>query len=65
MTYNEQTAQRVRDLMTDQPGFVEKKMFGGVGFFLHGNMACGVNKDHLIVRVGKDNYGNDKFAVNK
>ena len=29
----------------------EKKMFGGVGFLLHGNMACGVHKDGLIVRV--------------
>lgn len=33
-------------------------MFGGVGFLLHGNMACGVNKDDLIVRVGADNYSN-------
>jgi TfoX/Sxy family transcriptional regulator of competence genes len=31
--------------------FVEKKMFGGVGFLLNGNMACGVNKDNLILRV--------------
>ena len=26
-------------------------MFGGVGFLLNGNLACGVNKDDLIVRV--------------
>jgi len=56
MAYNKQTAERVRNLMADQPGFVEKKMFGGVGFLLHGNMACGVNKEHLVVRVGPDNY---------
>jgi hypothetical protein len=58
MAYNEQTAERVRKLMADQPSFGEKKMFGGVGFFLHGNMACGVNKDDLIIRVGPDNYSN-------
>jgi TfoX/Sxy family transcriptional regulator of competence genes len=38
------------------PGFVEKKMFGGVGFLLWGNMACGVNGDDFIVRVGKEGY---------
>ena len=31
-------------------------MFGGVGYMLHGNMACGILDDALIVRVGKENY---------
>ena len=31
-------------------------MFGGIGFMLGGNMACGVNKESLIVRVGSENY---------
>ena len=31
-------------------------MFGGIGFLLNGNMACGVNKDDLIVRVGPEAY---------
>jgi TfoX/Sxy family transcriptional regulator of competence genes len=31
-------------------------MFGGVGFLLHGNMACGVLNSDLIVRVGSENY---------
>jgi TfoX/Sxy family transcriptional regulator of competence genes len=31
-------------------------MFGGIGFMVHGNMACGVIKDDLIVRVGLDQY---------
>ena len=56
MAYNEQAAHRVRDIISNQPGFVEKKMFGGVGFLLYGNMACGINKDDLIIRVGADNY---------
>ena len=56
MAYNEQPAHRVRDIITKQPGFVEKKMFGGVGFLLYGNMACGINKDDLIIRIGADNY---------
>ena len=56
MAYEEGVAQRVRELMEEIPGFSERKMFGGVGFMLHGNMACGVNKDDLIIRVGPDGY---------
>ena len=50
MAYSTKLAERVRSQMDGIP-FVEKKMFGGVGFLLNGNMACGVNKDDLIVRV--------------
>ena len=56
MAYDEGLAQRIGDMLGEQPGFVEKKMFGGVGFLLHGNMACGVHKDALIVRVGPERY---------
>jgi hypothetical protein len=56
MAYDEGLAYRVRDIMSEEPGLVEKKMFGGVGFMLNGNMACGVNKEDLIVRVGPDRY---------
>lgn len=33
-------------------------MFGGIGYLINGNMACGVNKDDLIVRVRPEGYGN-------
>ena len=56
MAYDEGLAQRVREEMLELPGFVEKKMFGGVGFMLQGNMACGVNGEDLIVRVGPERY---------
>ncbi len=56
MAYDEGLAQRIGDMLGEQPGLVEKKMFGGVGFMLHGNMACGVHKDSLIVRVGPERY---------
>jgi hypothetical protein len=29
-------------------------MFGCIGFFLNGNLACGVHEKELIVRVGAD-----------
>jgi TfoX/Sxy family transcriptional regulator of competence genes len=56
MAYNEALAVRLRQLLDGQPELVEKKMFGGIGFMLRGNMACGLNKDDLIVRVGPENY---------
>ena len=56
MAYDEGLAQRIRELLPVEESLVEKKMFGGVGFMLHGNMACGVNKEDLIVRVGPDGY---------
>ena len=56
MAYDEGVAQRVRELISDQPGYEEKKMFGGIGFLIHGNMACGVIRDDLIIRVGGEKY---------
>lgn len=56
MPYNEETADRVRPLMHRRKGFSERKMFGGVGFLLHGHMCCGVWKEFLILRIGAANY---------
>jgi len=56
MAYDEGLAQRVREEVEELPGFDEKKMFGGLCFLLHGNMACGILKDDIIVRVGAENY---------
>jgi TfoX/Sxy family transcriptional regulator of competence genes len=56
MAYDEGLAQRVREVLGDQPGLVEKRMFGGVGFMVQGNIACGVHRDELIVRVGPEGY---------
>jgi TfoX/Sxy family transcriptional regulator of competence genes len=56
MAYDELLAVRIRAALSDQPGLVEKKMFGGVCFLLNGNMACGVIKDDLIVRVGLEGH---------
>ena len=35
-------------------GITEKKMFGGVGFLLSGNLLVGVWKNSLIVRLGPE-----------
>ena len=55
MAYNELLAKRTRAIMSRRKGLSEKKMFGGVGFLLNGNMCCGVWKQFLILRLG-DGY---------
>ena len=51
MAYDEALAQRIRAALPNVPGLAEKKMFGGIGFLVHGNMACGVSKEGLMVRI--------------
>ena len=55
MAFDESLAARIRDTLARMRGVEEKKMFGGVGFLLNGNMLVGVWKDSLIVRLGPDN----------
>ena len=58
MAYDEMLADRVRKVLDEieWPGLEAKKMFGGVGYLVKGNMACGVHKEYLIVRVGPARY---------
>ena len=59
VAYDLNLAQRIREHLTNLAslaGMDEKKMFGGVAFLIHGNMACGVHGDDMIVRLGAENY---------
>jgi hypothetical protein len=58
MAYDELLASRMRAELQRRgiSGLSEKKMFGGVGFLVHGNMACGVHGENMIVRVGPEAY---------
>jgi TfoX/Sxy family transcriptional regulator of competence genes len=58
MPFDESLAGRIRDALARKRGIEEKKMFGGVGFLLHGNMLVGVWRDALIVRLDPDEYAN-------
>lgn len=51
MAYDEKVAERVRKALAGRKGIAEKKMFGGVAFLVHGNMAVGVHGAELIVRL--------------
>ena len=54
MAFSASLAARIRDALARRRNIEEKKMFGGVGFLLNGNMLVGVWKDSLIVRLGPD-----------
>ena len=56
MAYDEGLAERIREFTLGRREVAEKKMFGGIGFLLRGNMVCGVLREDLIVRVGPDAY---------
>ncbi len=51
MAYDEALADRVRTVLSVREGLSERKMFGGIGFMIGGNMACGVHGEELIVRL--------------
>ena len=55
MPYSEELADRVRALLAGRSGVREQKMFGGLAFMIDGNMACGILRGELIIRVGKEN----------
>jgi hypothetical protein len=52
MAFDESLAGRIRGILARRKGVEEKRMFGGVGFLLSGNMCVGVWKDSLIARLG-------------
>lgn len=61
MAYDEDLTNRMRTVLDGVGATSEKRMMGGVCFFLNGNMLCGAdrNKDgvrRFMFRVGKDNH---------
>ena len=52
MAYDEALANRIRELLADQPDLREKTMFGGLAFLIGGNMAVAASgQGGLLVRV--------------
>jgi len=52
MGYDEKLAGRIRDLIGPDPELTEKKMFGGLAFLIHGNLAISASgHGGVLVRV--------------
>ena len=55
MAYDEDLADRIRELLGSESGVTEKRMFGGLSFLLNGNMAVAASgQGGLLVRVPPD-----------
>jgi TfoX/Sxy family transcriptional regulator of competence genes len=54
MPFDEALAERVRGVIGARDGVTERRMFGAVAWMLHGNMACGVIREDLLVRLGPE-----------
>jgi TfoX/Sxy family transcriptional regulator of competence genes len=65
MAYNDVLAARVRRMLARHKALAEIKMFGGLCWTIRGNMACGVLKDDLVLRVDPEKarvYLNEPYA---
>ena len=52
MAYDEDLADRIRELVGRERGLTEKKMFGGLAFLVRGNMAVAASgQGGILVRV--------------
>jgi TfoX/Sxy family transcriptional regulator of competence genes len=52
MAYDEELAGRIRELVADEPGLTEQRMFGGLAFLIGGNMAVAASgQGGAMVRV--------------
>jgi TfoX/Sxy family transcriptional regulator of competence genes len=52
MAYDEDLADRIRELISGERGVEEKRMFGGLAFLINGNMAVAASGNGgLMVRV--------------
>jgi hypothetical protein len=57
MAFDQNLAEHIRILLNQNTLVSEKRMFGGIGFLLNGNLVCGVHGENLIARIGSDIYG--------
>jgi TfoX/Sxy family transcriptional regulator of competence genes len=52
VAYDEELADRIRELLGDEADLTEKKMFGGLAFLIGGNMAVAASgQGGVLVRV--------------
>ena len=56
MAFDENVAQRVRDVLSEECIAVERQMFGGLAFMVNGHMCCGVVGEDLVVRIGPQKH---------
>jgi TfoX/Sxy family transcriptional regulator of competence genes len=52
VAYDEHLANRLREVLADEDGVSEKRMFGGLAFLVHGHLSVGASRSGgLLVRI--------------
>ncbi|HOF37054.1 MAG: TfoX/Sxy family protein [Actinomycetales bacterium] len=52
MAFDPELADRLREVLADEPGLREQRMFGGLGFMLDGHMAVAASSDGgILLRI--------------
>lgn len=55
MAYDQELADRIRELVGAEKGVVEQRMFGGLAFLINGNMSVAASgQGGMLVRVDPD-----------
>ena len=55
MAYDDDLANRIRELVLSEPGVTEQKMFGGLAFLINGNMSVSATgQGGLLLHVDPD-----------
>jgi TfoX/Sxy family transcriptional regulator of competence genes len=55
VAFDEDLANRIRELIGDQDGLTERKMFGGVAFMIGGHMSVAASREGgLLLRIPPD-----------
>lgn len=55
MAYDDELADRIRELVADEEGVTEQRMFGGLAFLINGNMAVADSgQGGMMVRVNRE-----------
>ena len=62
MPYNQDLEYRIDGLRAQLGEITKKKMFGGIGYMMNGNMCFGIHKEYLILRTSIEK-ANDLLKV--
>jgi len=57
MAYDQELANRIREVLEGTPGLKEKKMFGGLTFTVNGHIAASAYRDgRLMITCSQDDF---------
>lgn len=54
MAYNVDLEYRIDKVINRLGDITKKKMFGGIGYLMRGNMCFGIHKDYLVIRTSAE-----------